>query len=72
MTSLNSVLKIRDITFLTKILYSQSYGFSSSRYRCDRWARKKAEHKELMLSNCGAEEDSWKSFGQQGNQTNQP
>ena len=22
--------------------------------------------KELMLSNCGAEEDSWKSIGQQG------
>jgi len=72
MTSLNSVLKIRDIAFLTKILYSQSYGFSSSRYRCDSWTRKKAEHKELMLSNCGTEEDSWESFGQQGNQTNQP
>ena len=24
---------------------------------------------QLMLSNCGAEEDSWESFGQQGDQT---
>ena len=26
---------------------------------------------ELMLSNCGAGEDSWKSLGQQGDQTSQ-
>ena len=30
MTNLDSVLKSRDITLLSKILYSQSYGFSSS------------------------------------------
>ena len=29
-TNLDSVLKSRDITLLSKILYSQSYGFSSS------------------------------------------
>ena len=28
--------------------------------------------KELMLSNCGAGEDSWESLGQQGDQTSQP
>ena len=39
MTSVNSVLKIRDIAFLTKILYSQSYGFSSGHV----WTVKKAE-----------------------------
>ena len=30
MTNLDSVLKSRDITLLTNILYSQSYDFSSS------------------------------------------
>ena len=28
--------------------------------------------KEMMLSNCGAEEDSWESRGLQGDQTSQP
>ena len=36
-------------------------------YGCERWIIKKAE--ELMLSNCGAGEDSWESLGQQGDQT---
>ena len=27
--------------------------------------------KELMLSNCGAGEDSWESLGQQGDETSQ-
>ena len=30
MTNLDSILKSRDITLLTKVSYSQSYGFSSS------------------------------------------
>ena len=30
-------------------------------YRCDSWTVKKAEHEELILSNCGAREDSLKS-----------
>ena len=28
------------------------------------WTIKSAEHQELILSNCGAGEDSWESFGQ--------
>ena len=31
----------------------------------------KAERQELMLSDCGAREDSWESLGQQGDQTSQ-
>ena len=31
MTNLDSILKSRDITLLTKVYNSQSYGFSSSR-----------------------------------------
>ena len=28
--------------------------------------------KELLLSNCGAGEESWEPLGQQGDQTSQP
>ena len=40
-------------------------------YRCESWTMKKAETKELMLSNGGAGEDSWETLGQQGDQTSQ-
>ena len=33
MTHLDSILKSRDVTLLTKDLYSQSYGFSTSHVR---------------------------------------
>ena len=70
MANLDSILKSRDLA--DKGPYSQSYGFSSSHVRM--W---KLDHKEglsaeeLMLSNCGAGEDSWESYGQQGDQTSQ-
>ena len=35
------------------------------------WTIKKAEAKELMLLNYGAEEDSWELLVQQGDQTSQ-
>ena len=37
-------------------------------YGCDSWTIK-AEHQRMMLLNCNAEEDSWESFGLQGNQS---
>ena len=37
---------------------------------CESWTIKRQSAKELMPSNCGAGEDSWESFGQQGDQTN--
>ena len=37
---------------------------------CNSLGRKSKESQELMLSNCGAGEDSWESLGQQGDQTN--
>ena len=40
-------------------------------YRCESWTIMKAEHKELMLLNCGAGVNSWESLGQQGAQTSQ-
>ena len=45
MTNLDSVLKSRDITLLTKVHLSQSYGFSTVvMYECKSWTIKKAEH----------------------------
>ena len=35
------------------------------------WIIKKADAKELMLSKCGAGEDSWESLGLKGDQTSQ-
>ena len=56
--------------FVDKGLYSQSCSFSSSHVRV--WELdQKLSAKELMLSNCGTEEDSWESLGQQGDQTSQ-
>ena len=50
--------------------YSQSYDFSSS--HVGMWELNHKEGlspEELMLSNCGAEDDSWESLGLQGGQT---
>ena len=43
MTNLDSVLKSRDITLLTKVHISQSYGFSMRMHKCESWTIKKAE-----------------------------
>ena len=64
MTNLDSILKSRDITLPTKVRLvkgpsSQSHGFPISHVRM--W---ELGHKEdLMLSNCGAGEDSSESLG---------
>ena len=44
MTNLDSVLKSRDSTLPTKVLSSQSYGFSVVMYGCESWTKKKAQH----------------------------
>ena len=52
------VLKSRDITFLTKVCIVKAMVFPVITYGCESWIIKKAKHQELMLSNCGAGEDS--------------
>ena len=47
MTSLDSILKSRDITMPTKVCLSQSYGFSSSHVGCENWTIKKAECRRI-------------------------
>ena len=37
-------------------------------YECESWTIKLSD-KELMLLNCGVEEDSWESLGLQGDPT---
>ena len=69
MTNLDSILKSRDITLLTKVHLVKAMFFSVLMYGCESWIIKKAEHQRMMLSNCDAGEDSWKSLGLQGDQT---
>ena len=69
MTNLDIILKSRDITLPTNIHTVKAMVFTVAMYRCESLTIKKAE--ELMLSNCGAGEDSWESLGQQGDQTSQ-
>ena len=56
MKNLDDVLKSRDITLLTKVCLTMV--FPVVMYGCESWAIKKAECEELMLLNCGVEEDS--------------
>ena len=57
MTDLDSILKCRDITLLT-IHIVKALVFPVVIYGCESWTIKKAEDRELMLSNCDAREDS--------------
>ena len=58
MTNLGSVFKSRDITLLTKIHLVKVMAFPVVMYGCESWTLEKVEYQELILSNCGAEEDS--------------
>ena len=58
MTNLDSTLKRRDITFPTDVHLVKSMAFPVVMYGCKSWTIKKAECEELMLLNCGVEEDS--------------
>ena len=58
MTNLDRVLKSRDITLLTKVCLVKAIVFPVVMYGCESWTIKKASTEELMLSNCGAGEDS--------------
>ena len=44
MISLDSVLKRKDITLLTKIHIVKAMVFPVAMYRCESWTIKKAEH----------------------------
>ena len=56
MTNLDSILKSRDITH--KGPSSQIMVFPVVMYGCESWPQRKLNTEELMLLNCGVEEDS--------------
>ena len=57
MTKLDSILKSRDITLMTKVHLVTAMVFPAVTYRFKSWGIKKGA-KELMFSSCGAGEDS--------------
>ena len=80
MTNLESILKSRaiknkiksrDITLPTKIHLVKAMVFPIVMYGCESWTIKKAVHWRSDAFKCDAGEDSWESFGLQGDQTSQ-
>ena len=68
-TNLDGILKSREMTVPTKVRLVKAMVFPLVMYWCKSWTIKNAEHKELMLLNCGVGEDSWESLGLQGDPT---
>ena len=58
LTNIESILKSRDITLPIKFHLVKAMVFPVVMYGCESGTVKKAEHKELMLLNCGVREDS--------------
>ena len=69
MTNLDSILKNRDTTFLTKVHLVKAMVFPESRMDERVGLQRKLSAKELMLLNCGVGEDSRESLGFQGDPT---
>ena len=69
MINLDSILKSRDITSLTKVHIVKAMVFPVVMYECESWTIKKADYQ--MLLNCDAGENSWGSLELQGDQTSQ-
>ena len=67
MTNLDSILKSRDITLLTKVHLVKPMGFPVVMYVCESRTIKKAERQRFL--NCGIGEDSRESLGLQGDPT---
>ena len=57
-TNLDSILKSRGITLLTKVCIVKVMVFPIVMFRCESWAAKKAEPQRTDASNCGSGEDS--------------
>ena len=58
MTNLDSILKSRDITLLTKVSLVKAMVFPVVMNGYESWTIKRLSTKELMLLNCGVGEDS--------------
>ena len=69
MTNLDSILKSRDVTLLTKVRLVKTSVFPVIMYGHESWTIKKLSTEELMTLNCGVGEDSRESLGLQGDPT---
>ena len=58
MTNLDSILKSRDITLLTKVCLVKAMAFPVVLYRCESWTIKKAESQRIDTFELGC----WKRF----------
>ena len=58
MTNLDNLLKSRDVTLSTKVHLVKAVVFPVVMYGCESWTIKKAEHRRIVLLNCGVGEDS--------------
>ena len=58
MTKLDSILKIRDITLLTKVCLVKTMVFPIIMYRCESWTIKEAEHQRIDAFELCVGEDS--------------
>ena len=57
-TKLDSILKSRDITLMTKACVVNAMVFPVVTYGCESWTIKKVNAEELLLLNCSVGEDS--------------
>ena len=58
MTTLDGILKSRDIPLPTKVRLVKAMVFPVVMYGCENWTVKKMSTEELVLLNCGVGEDS--------------
>ena len=58
MTNLDSILKSRDITLLTKVHLVKAMAFPAAMCGCESWTIKKTEHQKIDAFECGVGEDS--------------
>ena len=71
MTNLDSLLKGRNTTLLTKVYLVKTMAFPVDMYGCESWTIKKAERRRIDAFELWCLEDSWESLGLQGEQTSQ-
>ena len=71
-TNLDSVLKSKDITLLTKVHIVKAMVFPVVTYGCESWTIKKAECWRIDAWELWCWRRLWESLGQQGDQTSQP
>ena len=69
MTTLDGILKSRDIPLPTKVLVVKAMVFPVVMYGCESTSIKKAECQRTDAFNCGVGEDSLESLGLQGDLT---